>query len=410
MSSDNLLYFFLAFFLTFIMIWHVGSNDLSNMISPIIGSKAINIKKVIIITIFSEILGAFFGSQNITHTMCYGLIKETNFDKKIIIQGILSTLSSSTTWMFISNSLGIPVSITQTVIGSILGFSIIFLGINNLHIIKIFYVISLWILSPILTSCVSFTILFTIKKIFSKKNNIFYIKKYMLFYIFLVSVLITKVIILRILEINFPLFFREYNLLLLFFISAIINIAIFFLIKNIINKNISNNVLLEKIFSFLMIFISIIIIFSHGANDIAVSISPLIFIYNIIFYPNVLININKYFFISYGCVAVILGMLLNGKRIIKTVGSKITSLTPSKAFCATISSSIIVSIAIQYGIPISATQTLVGGIMGVGFSKNMKRLNIKLISYIFVSWILTIPMSIILACIYYYFFKYCFIF
>ncbi len=91
-----------------------------------------------------------------------------------------------------------------------------------------------------------------------------------------------------------------------------------------------------------------------------------------------------------------------GRKVIETVGSGITALTPSRAFCATLAAAITVIVSTSNGTPVSATQTLVGAVLGVGLARGIGALNITVIRNIFMSWIVTIPVAASLTIAYYY--------
>ena len=101
--------------------------------------------------------------------------------------------------------------------------------------------------------------------------------------------------------------------------------------------------------------------------------------------------------ILFGCVGVISGLLMYGRKVIETVGSSITALTPSRAFAATLAAATTVVVATSLGIPVSATQTLVGAVLGVGLARGIGALNMIVIRNIFTSWILTLPAASLLT-------------
>jgi len=96
---------------------------------------------------------------------------------------------------------------------------------------------------------------------------------------------------------------------------------------------------------------------------------------------------------------------MNGRRVIETVGSSITVLTPSRAFAATLAAATTVVVATTMGIPVSATQTLVGAVLGVGLARGIGALNLIVIRNIFTSWILTLPCASVLTIVSYKLFK-----
>jgi PiT family inorganic phosphate transporter len=151
-----------------------------------------------------------------------------------------------------------------------------------------------------------------------------------------------------------------------------------------------------------------IMVFAHGSNDVALATSPLnlIFSYSKIDHhvlsAKTLLNSTLLF----GCVGVVAGFLIYGRKVIETVGSGITALTPSRAFAATLSAATTVIIANTLGLPVSATQTLVGAVLGVGLARGIGALNLLVIRNIFMSWIVTLPASTLMSLLMFKFFNY----
>ena len=92
-------------------------------------------------------------------------------------------------------------------------------------------------------------------------------------------------------------------------------------------------------------------------------------------------------------------------RVIATVGRKITELTPSRGFAAELGAAGTVVIASATGLPISTTHTLVGAVLGVGFARGIGALNLRVVSSIFMSWLITLPAGAGLAIIFFFVFK-----
>jgi PiT family inorganic phosphate transporter len=85
-----------------------------------------------------------------------------------------------------------------------------------------------------------------------------------------------------------------------------------------------------------------------------------------------------------------------------TVGSKITTLTPSRSFSAQMSTAIVVILSSGFGFPVSTTQTLVGALLGVGFARGISALNLNVVRSIFSSWLITLPCGALLSISYYF--------
>jgi PiT family inorganic phosphate transporter len=97
-----------------------------------------------------------------------------------------------------------------------------------------------------------------------------------------------------------------------------------------------------------------------------------------------------------------LGTLVGGWRIVKTMGSKITRLTPMQGFCAETGGSITLFTATWLGIPVSTTHTITGCIVGVGAAKRVSAVRWSVASEIVIAWIITIPATATIAALCYF--------
>jgi len=100
--------------------------------------------------------------------------------------------------------------------------------------------------------------------------------------------------------------------------------------------------------------------------------------------------------------AMALGTLVGGWRIVKTMGSKITRLTPVQGFCAETGGAITLFVATWLGIPVSTTHTITGAIVGVGAARKVSAVRWNVASNIVVAWIVTIPASAAIAALTYF--------
>jgi PiT family inorganic phosphate transporter len=96
-----------------------------------------------------------------------------------------------------------------------------------------------------------------------------------------------------------------------------------------------------------------------------------------------------------------LGTLFGGWRIVHTMGSKITRLTPMQGFCAETGGAITLFMATYMGVPVSTTHTITGAIVGVGAARRASAVRWNIASQIVVAWVVTIPASAALAAVFY---------
>jgi PiT family inorganic phosphate transporter len=138
----------------------------------------------------------------------------------------------------------------------------------------------------------------------------------------------------------------------------------------------------------------------HGGNDAQKTMG----IIAVLLYSQGLLGGSFYvpFWVVMACqLAMALGTLVGGWRIVKTMGSKITRLTPMQGFCAEAGGSATLFAATWLGIPVSTTHTITGSIIGVGAARKMSAVRWSVANNIVVAWVITIPASAAIAALFY---------
>jgi len=108
------------------------------------------------------------------------------------------------------------------------------------------------------------------------------------------------------------------------------------------------------------------------------------------------------FWVVIACqIAMAAGTMAGGWRIVKTMGSKITRLTPMQGACAEAAGSVMLFTATSLGIPVSTTHTITGSIIGVGAAKKMSAVRWAVAKEIVTAWVITIPASGLLSALFY---------
>lgn len=164
------------------------------------------------------------------------------------------------------------------------------------------------------------------------------------------------------------------------FAGLIIAVVTYFLSRSAVTKasktNPNNNDGVNNLFTIPLIFAAALLSFAHGANDVANAIGPLAAINDAIVNHGVSAKASIPLWIMViGAIGIALGLLLFGPKLIRTVGSEITDIDKSRAFCVALAASITVIIASQLGLPVSSTHIAVGGVFGVGFLREYLRFN-----------------------------------
>jgi PiT family inorganic phosphate transporter len=391
------------------MTWGVGANDLANILSTAIGSKAVTVSQALLIAIVFEVAGAFLGGTEVTETIRSGIINTDALSTmpQLFIYCMLSVLFAGAVWITTASYLGMPVSITNAIVGALVGVGSLMLGMHAIHWPKVGYIALSWITSPVSAGVVAFLLFISIKRMILGADDPFQAaKRYIPIYLFLVGIILSLMTTLRI--------FHHFDITLNFWQSALAVLTTAILVfcigmyamrhlqaKLRLRRRVQF-VYIEGMFSVLMAFTACAMVFAHGSNDVAIAVGPVIAV--VAAWKGDLFQTDGFFntIILIGCFGVILGLLMYGRKVIATVGSSITTLTPSRAFAATLAAASTVVVSTSTGIPVSATQTLVGAVFGVGLARGIDALNLNVIRNIFLSWIITIPAAASLAILFFF--------
>ncbi|WP_173237943.1 inorganic phosphate transporter [Legionella antarctica] len=406
----SIIYLSIAIILCFLMTWGVGANDLANVMSTTMGSKAVTVKQAMLIAIVFEFAGAFLGGNGVTETMRDGIINTSQLSDQpvVLIEGMLCVLFACTIWMNLASYLGVPVSITNALVGSMVGFGTIVLGPDAIHWNQVGHIAIGWVTSPIISGITAYALFISIQQtIFVKRNPLAKAKLYIPIYLFLIGSILSFITVFKGLNhFDIHLNFKQ-NLAVTLATSITITIIGMIFIKRIPEhpkiRRRERFIQVEKYFAILMAMTACAMAFAHGSNDVALAVGPLTIVHSLVMHSPQAFDANNYpaWIILFGVVGVITGLLMYGRKVIETVGSAITALTPSRAFAATLSAATTVVVATSTGIPVSATQTLVGAVLGVGLARGIGALNLIVIRNIFMSWVLTLPAASILTIISY---------
>jgi PiT family inorganic phosphate transporter len=156
----------------------------------------------------------------------------------------------------------------------------------------------------------------------------------------------------------------------------------------------------EPVFQWLQFGAASLISLGHGGNDAQKTMG----IIAVLLFSQGLLGNEFYvpFWVVITCQAAIaLGTLIGGWRIVKTVGSKITRMTPVQGCCASAGGAIMLFVATYLGIPVSTTHTVTGAVIGVGAARKVSAVRWNIATNIVVAWIITLPASALMAALCY---------
>lgn len=334
---------FLAFLFDFIN----GFHDAANSIATVVSTKVLTPFQAVVWAAFFNFLAYLFFELKIADTIAK-IVDTSAITLQVILAGIIAAIM----WNLLTWYLGIPSSSSHTLVGGFAGAAIAHSGWNVVHMDTILKIAAFIFLAPIIGMLFSYLI---------------------------------SVLLLNLLKKGKPLVLEKYLKKFQLLSSALLSLG-------------------------------------HGGND-AQKVMGIIAAALIVFFNGVdPANIPDWARITYneagkihniphwvvfGCYAAIAGGTLSGGwRIVKTMGSKITKITPFEGVAAETAGALLLFGTDSFGIPVSTTHTITGAIMGVGLTKRITAVRWGVTINLLYAWILTIPVSMVIAALVYYLFNF----
>lgn len=408
------IFIILACLFGFFMAWGVGANDVANAMGTSVGSRAITIKQAIIIAVIFEFLGAWLAGGEVTATIRGGIIDPEllEADPQFLVYGMLSALLAAAIWLLIASAKGWPVSTTHSIVGAIVGFGAVGLGMEAVAWGKVGTIASSWVVSPVLASTIAFVLFKSVQHLIFESHDPFAAaKRYVPVYVFLVGFIVAMVTLTKgLAHVGLDLSFGQSFLLAILLGLAIMGLGILMERRVKYERRADDHFgfsNVERVFGVLMIFTACAMAFAHGSNDVANAVGPLAAVISVVRSDGVIDSaaLVPWWVLVLGGGGIVFGLITYGHKVIATVGTGITELTPSRGFAATLAAASTVVLASGTGLPISTTHTLVGAVLGVGLARGMAALNLGVIGTIVMSWLITLPAGAGLSILFFFTFK-----
>ena len=409
----QILYISLAAIFGIFMAWGIGANDVANAMATSVGSKALTIKQAILVAAVFEFAGAVLAGGAVTSTIRKGIVDSDLLvgSPELLIYGMLASLLAAGTWLAVASHNGWPVSTTHSIVGAIVGFAAVGIGLDAVMWGKVGTIVMSWVVSPLTAGFIAYLIYGSVQKLILRHEDpLERAKRYVPVYIFFAAFTMTLVTILKGLShVGLDLSIVNSYLLatgIAAVIAVIGGIAIQRIEPDLKKEKKQHFYTVERVFAVLMVVTACAMAFAHGSNDVANAIGPLAAVISVA--KSGVVGGEStiaLWVLAVGGVGIVVGLATYGRHVIATVGHNITHLTPSRGFAAELAAASTIVIASGTGIPISTTHTLVGAVLGVGMARGIEAIDLRVVGRIFVSWVVTIPAGAFLAIVFFFIFK-----
>lgn len=392
----------LACIFGFFMAWGIGANDVANAMGTSVGARALTVAQAVLIACIFEFAGAYLAGGEVTATIREGIIDAAVISEtpELLVFGMLGTLLAAGIWLLIASYFGWPVSTTHSIVGAIVGFAAVGIGVDVIQWPKVASIAASWVISPVIAGTISFLLFTSVKKLILQTENPFMnAKRYVPFYMFLTAFLVSMVTFVKGLKHVGVSLTTSQSIAWSLVFALMITVIGALLLQRIDNTTREKNGAMfdgvERVFAILMVLTACAMAFAHGSNDVANAIGPLAAIVSVIQSGGDIAATSNvpFWILLIGASGIVIGLAMLGFRVMMTVGRAITELTPSRGFAAQLAAAGTVVIASGTGLPISTTHTLVGAVLGVGLARGIGAINLSVVGKIILSWIVTLPVG-----------------
>lgn len=359
------------------MAMNIGANDVANNVGPAVGARAMTLFHAVLIAAVFEALGAIIAGGDVVSTIKGGIIDPAAInDPNTFIWLMMAALLAGALWLNLATWMGAPVSTTHSIVGGVLGAGVAAAGWDVANWGTIGSIAASWVVSPVLGGIIAAAILYYIKrKIIYQSDLMAASRRIVPILIGLMAWAFATYLMLKGLKqiIKVPTGVA-------LGVGAATGVAIYVLMRARLAKttlNLSNDSHgVNKLFTIPLMFAAALLSFAHGSNDVANAIGPLAAIHDTIMTSTIGGKAPvPLWILILGALGLSVGLALYGPRLIKTVGSEITEIDPTRAYCIAMSAAVTVIIASRLGLPVSTTHVTIGAVFGVGFMREFLKSN-----------------------------------
>lgn len=359
------------------MAMNIGANDVANNMGPAVGSGAMTMGWAIFVAAVFEALGAIVAGGDVVGTIKGGIIDPAEIaDPALFAWVMFAALLAGALWLNLATALGAPVSTTHSIIGAVMGAGIAAGGWGLVNWGTISSIVVSWIISPLSGGLIAAAFLYLIKRSVTYKSD--------------KTEAAARVVPLLIGAMawsygSYMLLKGLGQLVKVGFLTGIvgglvIGIVTWALVCRPIARmaqhqdNSKDGV--NRLFTWPLICSAALLSFAHGANDVANAIGPLAAIYEAVKAGAIATKAGTPLWIMVlGALGLSVGLALYGARLIRTVGKEITELDNIRAFSIAMAATLTVIVASQLGMPVSTTHISIGAVFGVGFLRELLKVN-----------------------------------
>ena len=406
MTPDALLWIALAVGLY--MAWNIGANDVANAMGTSVGSGALTFRRAVLVAAVFELAGAVLAGGAVTDTVRSGIIDTSHFatlDRgwEMLAAGMTASLLASAIWLHLASALGWPVSTTHAIVGAIAGFGIVASGLEAVQLGTLGKIAGSWVVSPLMGGVLGLVVFRLVRRlVLESARPLEALKRQGPWLVMPVFVVLTLSFVykgLKNLKLDLSL---GAALLVALAVGAVAMLVARRLLRRLVvdaDAPLRGQLkTIERVFGYLQIMTACLVAFAHGSNDVANAVGPLAAVVSAVEEHAISSKVPLPIWVLWaGGIGIVVGLATYGRRVMATIGKRITEMTPTRGFAAEFGAATTILIGSKLGMPISTTHTLVGAVIGVGLARGLGAIDLGVIKGILASWLITVPLAAVLS-------------
>ncbi len=353
------------------MALNIGANDVANNVGPAVGSQALTLGGALVIAAIFEAAGAIIAGGEVVGTIRNGIIDPAQIpDKETFLWVMLAALLAAAVWLNAATAIGAPVSTTHSIVGAVIGGGIAASGLGIVNWGKMGQIAASWVVSPVLGGLMAAGLLFVIKRsITYQSDKVSAARSVVPWLMALMGWSFVTYLLLKGLKQVLPVS-TPVAMLCGLAVAAVTYVVVGQVLRRHALTMDNSKDAVNDLFTYPLIFAAALLSFAHGSNDVANAVGPLAAIVDMATSGASGIAKNApvpLWVMMVGALGISVGLALYGPRVIRTVGSEITELDKTRAYCIAMAATLTVIVASELGLPVSSTHIAVGAVFGVGF-------------------------------------------
>lgn len=399
----------------FYMAWTIGANDVANAMGTSVGSGALTLRQAIVVAGIFEFGGAVLVGGHVTETVRKGIIDPTFFEvggmfgsqgPAVLAIGMGGALLAAAVWLQVATVFGLPVSTTHSIVGAVVGFGLMALGVEGIDWVTLGQIVASWVVSPLLGGFLAFLTFVLVRRlVLEQEDPVGATVRIAPYLLWIVGTILALTFVFKALKNVVPDPHPVVTGLAAVGVGGLAAVVGRYFIRPPDETAVADPYrYVERVFGVLQIVTAAFVAFAHGANDVANAVGPLAAVWGIaeVDFSSVPTEIPvPRYLLAIGGVGIVIGLATWGYKVIATIGKHITEITPTRGFAAEFGAASTVLVASRLGLPVSTTHTLVGAVIGVGFAQGIGALNLRTIRNIVNSWIATVPAAALLSALFF---------